>query len=457
MKINELIFSKMANIYLGTEYKILDFVYQVIQHDILDIVDVFFREIKEVPEIKTIIDEQASEKALHIELTKWFHSLFGARRLDGVKEFMLYQMAIGKKHSNININLHYIHHGIRIIKREIVVRLDFKVDDRNKFVESFYIIDELFDIIMSLISDSYFANLVYHETNTLSMRMSNSPQNVALECEKLRSYLFDWSRTTLSMLLQQKSIHEQHMLFAEYSDFGLWVVYKSDLVLPEPDMVVKLKEYLQTLDIELAQAIIFYSSDDMTEFNKKLNNFNDIVTKTAWHLSTIIDSALKLETGKDPLTNLFNRRYLDTVLKRETEISIRQGYPYAVLLVDADYFKRVNDEYGHDSGDAVLKQISEILVTTVRVSDFVFRYGGEEFLIVLGNAKKQVAWNVAEKIRLAFMKHDFSISGNRHIKVTCSIGVALHVRGSNYNSIIKRADNALYEAKAKGRNQTVWG
>jgi diguanylate cyclase len=162
---------------------------------------------------------------------------------------------------------------------------------------------------------------------------------------------------------------------------------------------------------------------------------------------------LELNTGMDTLTRLLNRRYLETILRRQTDISMKQGFPYSILILDLDHFKQVNDTYGHEIGDAVLKQFSELLLLSVRSSDFIFRYGGEEFLIVLSNVDRQKAGNIAEKIRQKCEDHVFQLPTHQPIRKTCSIGVASYSGHPDFKRIIQQADLAMYEAKAHGRNQ----
>ncbi len=109
---------------------------------------------------------------------------------------------------------------------------------------------------------------------------------------------------------------------------------------------------------------------------------------------------LEQESGRYALTQLFNRRYLETILNYEIEFNIKQGSQFAVLYIDIDHFKRINDLYGHDRGDLVLAEIADLLLKSVRAGDYVFRYGGEEFLVVLTNTTALHAKDIAEKLEV---------------------------------------------------------
>ncbi|MDT0629509.1 GGDEF domain-containing protein [Alteromonas sp. W364] len=155
----------------------------------------------------------------------------------------------------------------------------------------------------------------------------------------------------------------------------------------------------------------------------------------------------------DPLTNLPNRRGMREFLDHEYKRSRRSNSPLSVLLVDIDYFKKINDEFLHDGGDFVLEDLSRLFVSSVREQDRVARWGGEEFLFLLPETNSTDAFTLAEKIRLAVEKHDLEFAGRR-ISVTISIGLNEITPDMNIDQAINLADHYLYEAKKAGRNQT---
>ncbi len=159
--------------------------------------------------------------------------------------------------------------------------------------------------------------------------------------------------------------------------------------------------------------------------------------------------------GRDPLTKLFNRRFLRTILHREVQMSVRSGERFAVIMVDIDYFKSINDRYGHSAGDAVLRQFAEVLLTATRAGDFVFRYGGEEFMVVVACVTVKSAEVVVEKLRRAVDRHRFKLMDEVGHNITASFGVALHDGHLDYGRVIDQADTALLEAKKTGRNRWV--
>jgi polar amino acid transport system substrate-binding protein len=153
----------------------------------------------------------------------------------------------------------------------------------------------------------------------------------------------------------------------------------------------------------------------------------------------------------DKLTNLYNRRKLDELLHNEINRCERFNHTFGVAILDIDHFKKVNDTFGHQTGDKVLIEISNILKTHIRKTDYVGRFGGEEFVIICPESQKEGIYNLIENIRLDITKHTFKDIG----KITTSFGIAILKEKDSVESLLKRADVALYEAKNSGRNRVV--
>ncbi len=151
---------------------------------------------------------------------------------------------------------------------------------------------------------------------------------------------------------------------------------------------------------------------------------------------------------KDELTGLFNRHSFAQEIPREMERFRRFGYPFALLMLDLDHFKLVNDTYGHSAGDQALRDIAKVLGETARLLDTVVRYGGEEFAIILPQAGREEAIGVAERIRLAVQRKHIVFAGQELPAITVSVGLACFPADAlDMASLVQRADQALYQAK----------
>jgi diguanylate cyclase (GGDEF)-like protein len=166
-----------------------------------------------------------------------------------------------------------------------------------------------------------------------------------------------------------------------------------------------------------------------------------------------LQAQLRQQVIHDPLTSLYNRRYLDEMFDRELARAERHAQPISVILIDVDYFKSINDKYGHLAGDEVLRIFGDIIKHHSRGSDICCRYGGEEFLLVLPNMSEQQAYARAEQLRVAIEDTPIVFSAS-DIRVTASSGVATFPQhGRTKDELIAASDRALYAAKAAGRNQ----
>jgi len=190
-------------------------------------------------------------------------------------------------------------------------------------------------------------------------------------------------------------------------------------------------------------------SKEYNDVNTELEDYKKQVTKLQNDLQKY-----KTESVTDHLTGLFNRKYLDLKLEEEIDRFNRQNQPFCIVMVDIDHFKSVNDNYGHLIGDQVLKHLSKLIQDNIRKTDFAFRYGGEEFLIMLVNADVRNSTHVAEQIRKKLEATNFSLKENE-FNVTASFGISQYKKGEEPEAAIKRADDNLYNAKQTGRNKIV--
>lgn len=166
---------------------------------------------------------------------------------------------------------------------------------------------------------------------------------------------------------------------------------------------------------------------------------------------------LKASAFKDSLTSLYNRKFLDEHLTKLIPQATREKINIGVLMLDMDHFKAVNDEYGHDIGDLVLKELARVLTENVRESDLIVRYGGEEFIVLLiGVDEESSALSIANKLKDAVKENEINVYAGNKLKKTISIGLSMFPKDStNFDIVMKNADIALYDAKSAGRDQVV--
>jgi len=157
----------------------------------------------------------------------------------------------------------------------------------------------------------------------------------------------------------------------------------------------------------------------------------------------------------DELTGLYNARHFFRQVQAEVDRAVRYHSPLSLCVLDIDHFKLYNDTYGHLSGDSVLSELGRVIRNLVRESDSAYRYGGEEFIIVLPGTNREEAARVAERIRTTFFEHAFFPRAGTEVHVSISLGVTSFIAGESVSDFVDRADQNMYAAKKCGRNTTV--
>ncbi len=211
-------------------------------------------------------------------------------------------------------------------------------------------------------------------------------------------------------------------------------------------------------DIYLIINFVFDTNEELDYLKEKISYIKSYINEAAPSIEVkLLMEALQQSAFRDGLTGLYNRKFLEEHTKKLIPQATRDKFNIGVLLLDMDHFKAVNDEYGHDIGDKVLKELARILNETVRESDLIIRYGGEEFIVLLVNIKSEEdALIVANKIRTKVSENEIDVYAGSKLRKTVSIGLSMFPEdSSSLESVIKQADIALYEAKSKGRNKVI--
>lgn len=185
-----------------------------------------------------------------------------------------------------------------------------------------------------------------------------------------------------------------------------------------------------------------------------LKNQNDELQQRLADIERL-KNRIREQSIRDPLTNLYNRRFLNEFMERELALARRNQKPLAVVMLDLDHFKQLNDQFGHQTGDKVIELVAKLLLRQSRKTDILFRYGGEEFLVILPNTAVTQAKHLAENWR-SHVEQAQVFAKHQAISITLSAGVAVYPdHGTTAFNLIQSADQALYQAKAAGRNQVV--
>ncbi len=417
----------------------------------------FYRDLMNIPSARFFLKNGIVEKRLHRSMTTWLIDLFAACDREDLKAHLLRQTQIGLVHSRINVPVMLVKKASLILKKHIFEALSREIRDPARLIAAYRFADEILELSVSFINLSYVTERLSGEQALQSFRLENTSRYTAIECERVRSSLFDWLRGFFAALFSRDPRQAKNVIPPAQADFGLWISHKAGVIFSDQaDDTAALSAALSemaALSEEAARIIGEKKSEGRV--SEIINRMNGLAGSLSFTLSSFVSTLLEAEAGKDQLTQVYNRKYLPIVLKHAVKTSIETGERFAVAIADLDHFKAVNDAHGHNLGDAVLAKVSDILVSNTRMGDTVFRYGGEEFLLLLSGVDERAAVLTAEKLRLLISRSPVEISEGRMLTVTASFGVALHDGHPDYSRIITRADEALYRAKSGGRNRVA--
>jgi diguanylate cyclase len=420
-----------------------------------DIAMYFYRQLLNNELAIRFLNHDVVKNRLRATLAKWLcDSLTYQETAEHLHQSYLYQREIGKIHARIDLPMSLVDHAMGLVKLQVSRVLKESNLERDELADAIILTSQILDLALAVIDESYEHDAIRNEKNAESLKMHVSSQNLAFDYAKLCMSLSDWMRNLLLLIAQNKYDASMQGTI-RHSNFGLWVSHKAHLFLAGRKELSALVIQLDNIDEDMRLLALYLLEENTIAVEETLSRLNGHISTTIWVLNCLAKDTIEEENGRDPLTHLFNRRYLETVMRHETRYSLDNGILFGCLMIDIDFFKRVNDTYGHDNGDCVLLQLAEILTQQIRAGDFAFRLGGEEFLIVLADVQLFAIKAVAEKIRAVVEKFEFKLNDNNCLSLTVSIGTAIHDRHPDFKNTMKLADAALYIAKENGRNRVV--
>ena len=414
--------------------------------------DNFYTHMLGHPQAKVFLTAEVVNQRLHASMGRWLKEIFQHPQQE-TATIVAHQRYVGEVHARIQLPIHLVSRGARLIKSDVRAGLSPKFADPLLLAQAITFADRLIDLALELMSVSYERSSQREARTDEAYRLFSIGHNVGVERERQRAVLMEWAHEVLMTLHRANETVSLPAL--RQSEFGMWFNHKAVAMFEGDAEVPQILEIMERVDNTVLPLITprggqpYASGDRVVELQYEIDNLKFL-------LNNLFERHQEAENGRDVLTRLFNRRFLPAVISREIHVAQSRGTGFAVLLLDLDHFKRVNDGYGHDAGDLVLQQAATLLLSCVRNGDFVFRYGGEELLVMLVEVDQESAMRVAEQIRSKFEDNAFQLGQGRALNVTASIGVALYDGHPDHQYVLKRADAAMYEAKQSGRNRVVF-
>lgn len=414
----------------------------------------FYDEMLRDPMGMVFLTHDQVKTRLHASMVKWVTDLF-AEPFDDPLASIAIQQKIGDVHARVGVPLHIVLRGARALKTCFygLIRQHNELSSLE-MVDAVCLVDGLINSALEVMGSGY---AVAHDRRARaegSYRLFSVIQNVEAEKERQRAALFTWENRILYELASGAMPQALPRLTA--SEFGLWFRHKGAHAFQGSSEIDHINRAIETIDHELD--VLAQRKERFPAEAGNASLFRVLREKSEeirYNLNRLFDQSSTLESGRDALTRMLSRKFLPVVMRKELEYARETQTRFAMLVVDIDYFKSVNDTYGHDAGDVVLQHFANLLSSVSRAGDYVFRTGGEEFLLLLVDITEDAALRVAETLRKRVEQEPFSIGGDVSLHLTVSVGVAVYNGHPDYEQTMRRADQAVYRAKQSGRNRIV--
>ncbi|WP_168408340.1 diguanylate cyclase [Acinetobacter indicus] len=424
----------------------LSYSFEFIQQHVTVLVAEFYRQMMKEQEASYFLSDELVRSRLKNALQQWLLDSFAVPFKQDFKAIVAKQLKVGEVHARIGVPSWLIIRGIREIQRKSFAFF-LQTPQADVLAAADYM-TQVLSLAAEIMCRTYEAKVEIHNDMKHTYRLFSAMQDVAVQKDRQRGCLLDWENE-----LMFKAFSDQSQLFhppLSKSEFGLWFIHKAAYAFASAEQVEFIIQRIYQVD-QLNQQLLDTSNQQQMLLliqqirckNREIQHLVDQLFQVAEYIGT----------GNDSLTQLLNRRYLNTILIREIQFSRKNRSPLSLLAIDADFFKEINDRYGHAAGDLALQFMAEVLLESSKGSDYAFRVGGEEFLLLLVDSDWNRAQMIAETIRRRVEDTPIRSAEGESFKFTVSIGAVQYDGHPDYQRFLDAADAALYSAKNAGRNQ----
>ncbi len=386
-------------------------------------------------------------KLIELQISN-FIDTFGKEKNEIEKKYF----KLAKLHFGLGISCFDYIQCFEKLKNTLLEELSTSEKLSKEFFKDFY---NFFNTINNCTSLYYLQKLIDEDYFLLKNYVSCSKDN---EAKHVINEHINWVKNILEKIKNpNKNLHVE--LDYQKCPLSKWIKNKNSTYFLK-DVSRKELERIHKNIHNSAEEIFFYLKEN--NYYQILLRYSYFLKKSEFLVLIIVSKFAEFEMEEsivDPLTKTLNRHNLEKVLANTIETSYYSQQPITIAMLDIDNFKYINDTYGHQIGDFILKEVAKAIKNNIRTSDFLFRYGGEEFLIILTGANKKAGFKVTEKIRRIIEESKFYVK-NKPINITVSIGaVTINANTKrkkiNVLNLIEKADTNLYKAKKNGKNKVV--
>ena len=446
---NEAFIAQLSEQWKGIcdEYSATDLIYafEFVCKYSSDFVSEFYKEMMSEKDASFFLTDEIVQSRLKTTFQKWLYDSFQVPLNLKFQEIVKQQLVAGDVHARIGVPSWLIMHGIRQISRKTFQFLAESKQANALKIANY--ITQILSFASEIMCRAYEAKVEVHNDIKHSYRLFSAMQDVAVQKDKQRGSLLDWENELMFKVFSDGSnIHHPKL---SKSEFGLWFIHKAAYAFASSDQVEIIVDLIHQVD-EVNETIV--NGHDSEQSIQLIQTIREKNREILHLVEQLFQVAEYINSGNDALTQLLNRRYLSTIVAREINLARKNHTSLTLLAIDADYFKKINDRWGHDAGDKALQMLADVIVEHTRGSDYAFRVGGEEFLLLLVDTEIEQANIIAERIRQSVEQATVSSISGVNFSLTVSIGLAKYNGHPDYQRFLDAADTALYAAKHQGRN-----
>lgn len=419
--------------------------------EIRHLVTVFYDYMLSHAESALFLNTEQVSTRLSGSMFDWLRSVLGSAYED-LPLLLAKQREIGVVHARIGLPIDLVNRGARKLKEELYQLLKSKADYSVSLLSDAICFSSLaMDTALEAMTVSYSPSYQNSLHTQEQYRLQTIYDDINVERERQIRSFTDWENQFIYNIAT--GLPSGDLVFLADSDFGMWFSHKGKHILGSGNLLAEMESVIAEIDNRLTQALSNQQQPGETERMSLLQDIRQLSAKIHFLLASMFEALVKQENGKDSLTQLLNRRFIPTIMRREISLALHSRRPFTLAMLDIDYFKQINDSYGHNTGDMTLKNVAAVIYEHIRSSDYVFRYGGEEFMILLVESDESQASIILETLRKKIAELRIAASMTESFSITVSIGVAEYDYHPDYKQLVDKADRALYLAKSHGRNR----
>ena len=383
----------------------------------------FYRIVRIDPHAEEFLSNEQVERQLKSAMERWIINVLSAQ-VDDVERLIQIQHTVAEVHARIGIPVEIVEMGFRVLKKilyPVIFSSDYSAAEK---LQVYHFSINSIDIAMEVMTRAFTFSDSSASKEDENYRIFSLLENAEEEKERQIASLLSWEIDIIYKVLLDSDLGSSLPL--SQADFGLWFNHKGRHYFSGIAEVGHISRLIQDFDGIFNQTMRNTRNLNNRSLRVKfLLQIRNTVSQIITLLRELFEEVSRHEVGMDVLTKLLNRRFLPTIFKREIAHANRTGTPLSVLIIDVDKFKEINDTWGHNTGDEILRKVSQAFYDNVRSSDYVFRYGGDEFIIVLTEASENETLRTAERIRSRVEKTKLKAANGEDIALSLSIGAAI--------------------------------